>query len=52
MGKIYLQSLSSMIPPIVLNPMKGEKNFRLNSCTRKQNYADGKPHGKRGIYFC
>ena len=24
-GRIYLQSLSSMIPPIVLNPQKGEK---------------------------
>ncbi len=37
-GKIYLQSLSSMIPPIVLNP--GEKENILDMCAapgRKNN---------------
>ena len=30
-GKIYLQSVSSMIPPIVLNPMKGERILDLTA---------------------
>ena len=30
-GKIYLQSLSSMIPPLVLNPKEGEKVLDLTA---------------------
>ena len=32
-GKIYLQSLSSMLPPLVLNPKLRSRYFRYGSCT-------------------
>lgn len=32
-GYIYIQSLSSMIPPLVLNPHARRKSIRFNSCT-------------------
>lgn len=32
-GKIYLQSLSSMLPPLVLNPKSRSRYFRYGSCT-------------------
>lgn len=34
-GKIYLQSISSMIPPIVLSPKSGDKVLDLASAPRK-----------------
>ena len=40
-GYIYLQSLSSMIPPIVLNPKPGEKVLDLTAAPRKQNNSNG-----------
>ena len=40
-GYIYLQSLSSMIPPIVLNPKQGEKVLDLTAAPRKQNNSNG-----------
>lgn len=32
-GKIYLQSLSSMLPPLILNPKSRSRYFRYGSCT-------------------
>lgn len=32
-GKIYLQSLSSMLPPLILNPNSRSRHFRHGSCT-------------------
>ena len=40
-GYIYLQSLSSMIPPIVLDPKPGEKVLDLTAAPRKQNNTNG-----------
>ena len=34
-GCIYLQSLSSMVPPLVLNPKAGEKILDLTAAPRK-----------------
>ena len=34
-GYVYLQSLSSMVPPIVLNPQPGEKILDLTAAPRK-----------------
>ena len=40
-GSIYLQSLSSMVPPLVLSPMENEKVLDMTAAPRKQNYTDG-----------
>lgn len=34
-GKIYLQSLSSMVPPLVLNPVKDEKVLDMTAAPRQ-----------------
>ncbi len=34
-GYIYFQSLSSMIPPLVLNPQKGERILDMTAAPRK-----------------
>ena len=34
-GKIYLQSLSSMLPPIILNPNENDKVLDLTAAPRK-----------------
>ena len=39
-GKIYMQSLSSMIPAIILNPRKRRKYFRYDSSTRRKNNSN------------
>ena len=40
-GKIYLQSLSSMLPPLVLNP-KPQENIRdMAAAPRRKNNRDG-----------
>lgn len=36
-GKIYLQSLSSMIPPIILEPQKGENILDMCAAPRWKN---------------
>lgn len=40
-GHMYLQSLSSMIPPIILNPKSGEKVLDLTAAPREQNNTNG-----------
>lgn len=40
-GKLYLQSLSSQVPPIVLNPKPNEKVLDLTAAPRKQNFTNG-----------
>ena len=34
-GYIYLQSISSMVPPVILNPISGEKVLDLTAAPRK-----------------
>lgn len=50
-GYIYIQSLSSMIPPLVLNPNARRKSARFNSGSWKQNNRISNINEKRGIYF-
>lgn len=40
-GAIYLQSLSSMLPALVLAPKAGETRAGHGGCPRRQNDADG-----------
>lgn len=40
-GEIYLQSLSSMIPPIILSPREKENILDMASAPRWKNYANG-----------
>lgn len=40
-GEIYLQSLSSMIPPIILSPREKENILDMASAPRWKNYTDG-----------
>ncbi len=51
-GKIYVQSISSMIPPIVLSPKPGDKVLDLASAPRKQNNRNGCNDAKWWHYFC
>ena len=39
-GEIYMQSLSSMIPVLILNPRKRRKYFRYGSSTRRKNNSN------------
>lgn len=39
-GYIYLQSISSMLPPYILNPTPGEKVLDLTAAPRKQDNAN------------
>lgn len=39
-GKIYLQSLSSMIPPIILNPKPKENILDMASAPRRKNNSN------------
>ncbi len=41
-GKIYLQSLSSMIPVLVLNPQEKENILDMCSAPRRKNYSNSK----------
>ena len=36
-GKIYLQSLSSMLPPLILNPKTQENIIYMSSAPRRKN---------------
>ena len=49
-GSIYLQSLSSMVPPIVLNPKANEKILDLTAAPRKQNNSNGSNNGKQRLH--
>ena len=40
-GKIYLQSLSSMLPPLVLNPKPQENILDMAAAPRRKNYTNG-----------
>ena len=40
-GKIYLQSLSSMLPPLVLNPKPEENILDMTAAPRRKNNRDG-----------
>ena len=40
-GYIYLQSLSSMVPPLVLNPQENEKVLDMTAAPRQQNFSNG-----------
>lgn len=40
-GKIYLQSLSSMLPPLVLNPKQQENILDMAAAPRRKNNRDG-----------
>ena len=40
-GKIYLQSLSSMLPPLVLNPKLQENILDMAAAPRRKNNRDG-----------
>ncbi|MCI8309860.1 MAG: hypothetical protein HFJ45_06770 [Clostridia bacterium] len=40
-GEIYLQSLSSMIPPIILNPEFQDNILDMCSAPRRKNYSNG-----------
>lgn len=40
-GKIYLQSLSSMFPPLVLNPKPQENILDMAAAPRRKNNRDG-----------
>jgi len=40
-GKIYLQSLSSMLPPLVLNPKPQENILDMAAAPRRKNNWDG-----------
>ena len=40
-GKIYLQNLSSMLPPLVLNPQPQENILDMAAAPRRENNRDG-----------
>ena len=40
-GEIYFQSLSSMIPPIVVDPKEGENILDMTAAPRWKNYSNG-----------
>ena len=40
-GKVYLQSLSSMLPPLVLNPKPQENILDMAAAPRRKNNRDG-----------
>ena len=44
-GYIYLQSLSSMIPPLVLNPQENEKVLDMTAAPRQQDFSNGSNDG-------
>lgn len=39
-GEIYLQSLSSMLPPIILEPKQNEDILDMCSAPRRKNYSN------------
>lgn len=40
-GEIYLQSLSSMIPPIILSPKEKENILDMAAAPRRKDYSNG-----------
>lgn len=41
-GKIYMQSLSSMLPPIILNPMPDKDILDMAAAPRRKDNTDGR----------
>lgn len=50
-GKIYLQSLSSMMPPLVLGAQAGEDILDHVRSPRRQDDADRRPHAGAGAPY-
>ncbi len=46
-GEIYLQSLSSMIPPLILEPKAGENILDMTAAPRRKNYTNCSTFQKR-----
>lgn len=51
-GKVYLQSLSSMLPPLVLNPKPKENILDMAAAPRRKNNTNGGIIKKQSIYYC
>lgn len=51
-GKVYLQSLSSMLPPLVLNPKPQENILDMAAAPRRKNNTNGSIIQKQSIYYC
>lgn len=51
-GKVYLQSLSSMLPPLVLNPKPKENILDMAAAPRRKNNTNGGIIQKQSIYYC
>lgn len=50
-GKIYLQSLSSMIPVSILEPKEKENILDMCAAPRRKNITNCKRYRKQGIYY-
>ena len=50
-GKIYLQSLSSMIPVVVLEPKAQENILDMCAAPRWKNFSNCKCYGKQSLYY-
>ena len=50
-GEIYLQSLSSMLPPIILDPKQDEDILDMCSAPRRKNMRDCSFNFKYGTYY-
>ena len=50
-GEIYMQSLPSMIPAIVLSPKTNENVLDLTAAPRRKNYSNGSSHEESRIHF-
>ncbi len=50
-GHIYLQSLSSMIPPIILSPKPQENILDMTAAPRKQNNTNSSNYTKQCINY-
>ena len=51
-GEIYLQSLSSMLPPIILEPEPEEDILDMCAAPRRKNYSNCSFNKQCGKYYC
>lgn len=51
-GKIYLQSLSSMLPPIILEPKENYDILDMAAAPRRKNYTNCSYNKKQCKYYC
>jgi len=51
-GRIYLQSLSSMLPVIILNPKEKENILDICAAPRWKNISNFKSYRKQSFYYC